>query len=339
MGTQFTTAYAEIVTGLASPHFSADKDWQALVARGRKLAGVDGFDCGEAGLVDDLRKKLSKANTVGTNEAVSLFKGAGETLSGTGAGAVVDAALALRLGALKTLRHTYLLKRSGAHKVWCLSIPVSFSDWPHEALKGGLGSVTSRLNDLSERFTLEQRKNLSDASQEGLSWVHKAMIAAGTPNDEVNFKRIARWFTDANSKDSDVFATAAVLNAGLKKLTAKLKSGNLIYTDSVSERGTAENANTEAFVWGDRLDVVYIEEQFFGTRNTLTGLQNWARIVIHELTHRELKTADHAYEHQGINPKKLTAAKAIENADSWAWFCADCAGALTDSVITNALNR
>jgi hypothetical protein len=159
MGTQFTSAYAEIVAGLASPDFAGDKDWQALVIRGRKLAGVDGFECGEASLVDDLRKKLSKADRAGTNEAVSLLGGAG------------------------------------------------------------------------------------------------------------------------------------------------------------------------------------IEEEFFGTRNTLTGLQNWARIVIHELTHRELKTADHAYEHQGINPKKLTAAKAIENADSWAWFCADCAGALTASVITNALER
>jgi hypothetical protein len=339
MGTQFTSAYADIVAGLASADFAADKDWQALVIRGRKLAGIDGFECGEASLVDDLRKKLSKADAAGSNEAVSLFKGAGETLSGAGAGAVVDAALARRLGALKSLRHTYLLKRSGAHKVWCLSIPVSFRDWPHEALKGGLGSVTTKLNDRSERFTPEQRKHLSDASQEGLRWVHKAMVAAGKPNDEANFKRIARWFTDAGSKDSDVFAIAAVLNAGLKKLTAKLKSGKLIYTDSVSERGTADNANTEAFVWGDRLDVVYIEEEFFGSRNTLTGLQNWARIVIHELTHRELKTQDHAYEHQGINPKQLTAAKAIENADSWAWFCADCAGALTDSVIGNALKR
>jgi hypothetical protein len=35
---------------------------------------------------------------------------------------------------------------------------------------------------------------------------------------------------------------------------------------------------------------------------------------VHELTHRELATKDHAYEHQGIAPKKITTAKAIENA-------------------------
>jgi hypothetical protein len=69
------------------------------------------------------------------------------------------------------------------------------------------------------------------------------------------------------------------------------------------------------------------------------GQTNWARIVVHELTHREVKTKDHAYEHQGINPRKLGADKALENAGSWAWFCADCAGALTDGVIKNASAR
>lgn len=339
MATRFSEAYIEILSGLASRKFSSDKDWQALIVRARKLVGADGFQVGEASLVDDLRKKLTKADVKGTNEAVSLFVGSGEELSGTGAGATVDADLAKRLGALKTLRHTYLLKRFGAHKVWCLTIPTSFTDWPHEALKGGIANASSKLVDQNERFTLEQRKHLSNASQESLKWVHKAMSVAGNPKNKANFAIIARWFADGASKDAEIVAAAGTLNAGLKKITAKLKSGRLIYTDSVSERGTTANDGTEAFVWGDPLDVVYIEEEFFGKQNTLSGLTNWARIVVHELTHRELKTKDHAYEHQGINPKTLTAAKAIENADSWAWFCADCAGALSEGVIKNALDR
>ncbi|MCK9608370.1 MAG: M35 family metallo-endopeptidase [Methylomonas sp.] len=339
MASRFSEAYGKIVAALASNKFSTDKDWQALIIRARKLAGADGFDTGEASLVEDLRKKLAKAEANGSNEAVSLFGAAGETLSGTGAGVVVDAELGKRLGALKTLRHTYFLKRFGGHKVWCLSIPTLFTDWPCESLAGGLGGVSSKLNDRNERFSLEQRKHISHASQEGLKWVHKAMAVAGNPKKDKNFAIVARWFADSSSKDEDVIAAASTLNAGLKKIAAKLKSGQLIYTDSVSERGTTENQGTEAFVWGDPMDVVYIEEEFFGTSNTLTGLTNWARIVVHELTHREVKTKDHAYEHQGINPKKLSAAKAIENADSWAWFCADCAGALTAGVVKNALDR
>jgi hypothetical protein len=339
MASKFTEAYSEIVNGLASRAFSVDGDWQKLIVRARKLAAVDGFDVGEAEAVDDLRKKLEKATGKGIDEAISLFAGGGETLSGTGANALVDAALAKRLGALKSLRHTYLLKRFGGHKVWCVNIPMSFTDWPHAALAGNLAQATVKLNDRNERFSVEQRKDLGNASQEALKWVHKAMLVASSPKGSKNFARVARWFADSASKDEDMIAAAGTLNAGLKKIATKLKSGHLIYVDSVSERGTSENAGVEAFVWGDKLDVVYIEDEFFGSRNTLTGLTNWARIVVHELTHREVKTKDHAYEHQGINPRKLTSAKAIENADSWAWFCADCAGALTDGVINNALNR
>lgn len=339
MASRFSDAYVEVSRGLSSRDFSSDGDWQKLLVRARKLVAVDGFDAGESGMVGDLRKALTKGVAHGTREAVALLKGGGETLSGTGANARIDAALARRLGALKTLRHTYLLKRFGGHKVWCVDLPMSFADWPHEALTGDLAQSTQRLDDLNERFAESRRKDLGNASQEALKWVHKAMMVVGSPKSSKNFARIARWFADVASKDEDMLAVAATLNMGLKKIATTLKSGHLIYVDSVSERGTPENAGVEAFVWGDVMDVVYIEEEFFGARNSLTGLTNWARIVVHELTHRDVKTQDHAYEHQGINPKKLTAAKAIENADSWAWFCADCAGALTDGVVTNALAR
>jgi Lysine-specific metallo-endopeptidase len=339
MASKFTEAYSETVNGLASRAFSTDGDWQKLVVRARKLVAVDGFDAGEAGLVGDLRKKLGKSADKAANEAVALFSGGGETLSGKGANALVDTALAKRLGALKSLRHTYLLKRFGGHKVWCVNIPMSFTDWPHAVLAGDLGQATSKLNDRNERFSAEQLKHLGNASQEALKWVHRAMLVAGSPKSSKNSARISRWFADGASGDEDMLAAADALNVGLKKIAAKLRSGQLIYVDSVSERGTSENVGTEAFVWGDKLDVVYIEDEFFGSRNTLKGLKNWARIVVHELSHREVKTKDHAYEHQGINPRKLTAAKAIENADSWAWFCADCAGALTDGDIKNALDR
>ncbi|MFT3734763.1 MAG: M35 family metallo-endopeptidase [Rhodocyclaceae bacterium] len=339
MASRFSEAYEEIVDGLASRKLSSDPKWQAIIVRARKFVAVDGFNAGESSVLNELRSRLSVAAVKGSNEAVSLLEAAGEDLSGKGAGVMIDEDLARRLGAFKTLRHTYLLKRFGAHKVWCVSIPPAFTDWPHEALKGGLAGATMKLADTTDRFSLEQRKNLSDASAEGLKWVQKAMTVCSNVKKDKNFATVARWFADAASTDADVAAAAAKLNAGLKKIAAKLMSGHLIYTDSVSERGSGGNDGVEAFVWGDPLDVVYIEEEFFGSRNTLTGLTNWARIVVHELTHRELDTEDHAYEHQGINPRKLTAAKAIDNADSWAWFCADCGGALTDALINNAMAR
>jgi hypothetical protein len=53
------------------------------------------------------------------------------------------------------------------------------------------------------------------------------------------------------------------------------------------------------------------------------------------LSHREAKTKDHRYRHHdaGLKPDagdaKFTAAQALNNADSWAMFCMDCAGRMS----------
>ena len=325
--------------GFSSNDFSDDKKWKKIIDKARLLVGVNGLDSSNAKAASDLRNKVIKSAVKEGSEAAVMFKAAGEKLSGTGVVNQIDTSLSKRLGALKMLRHTYFLKKFGGHKVWVLSIPDSFTDWPHEALKGSLVGATNKLVDITERFSVEDRKNISNASQEGLKWVHKAMIVASSTKKSKNFALVARWFADNNSTDAEVTAIDSKLNIGLQKIASKLKSGCLLYTDSVSERGTTENEGTEAFVWGDTVDVVYVEEEFFGTGNTLSGLRNWARIVVHELTHRELQTKDHAYEWQGMAPKKISSAKAQENADSWAWFCADCAGVLTKAEVEGALNQ
>ena len=55
-----------------------------------------------------------------------------------------------------------------------------------------------------------------------------------------------------------------------------------------------------------------------------------ALTIIHELSHREVGTDDNAYDHDGLKPAKdkLPYAKALNNADSWAYFCLDLAGVL-----------
>jgi len=103
----------------------------------------------------------------------------------------------------------------------------------------------------------------------------------------------------------------------------------------------------------DDLMVVHIEKAFFSNQNTLTGKVNWARILVHELSHRYAKTKDHSYSWLGLVPRDtdalkkgndavvnvapnfptvraLTLSECMENADTWAYFMADCAGALSD---------
>jgi hypothetical protein len=105
-------------------------------------------------------------------------------------------------------------------------------------------------------------------------------------------------------------------------------------TDMPKDRSDAEAANTNAFVFSsEKIDVIYVERAFFSDGDTWKDLKNWTRIVVHELSHRDAKTEDHRYRHHasGLKPDAadFSHAKAINNADSWAIFCMDCAGRMT----------
>lgn len=89
--------------------------------------------------------------------------------------------------------------------------------------------------------------------------------------------------------------------------------------------------------------MIYIEEGFF-SRMLATSFQNdarhWARIMVHEMTHREATTVDKRYGWAEIAPStgKIPPADAMGNADNWAIFVADAAGAMTATDIARATN-
>jgi hypothetical protein len=187
-------------------------------------------------------------------------------------------------------------------------------------------------DDASSHFSFDDRKRLSQATQHGLKWVHKAMAVAASPNKN-NIAIVRRWFADKNSTDEDMKAAAAALNDGLKKIAAVIKSTFLLITDMPLDRGNPAKASTNAFVFsGEKIDVIYVEAAFFSKLDMFKDLKNWTRIVVHELSHRACKTDDHRYRHHpsGLKPDagdaKFNAAKALANADSRAMFCMDCAG-------------
>ena len=129
-------------------------------------------------------------------------------------------------------------------------------------------------------------------------------------------------------------------------MTHTISSNILIYTDMPSIRnGTTEEdqkfLNSEAFVYRNRAEgipVIYVERAFFNEQSILPNISNWARIIVHELSHMDVGTVDHHYAWQGINPRfHLTPDKAIVNADNWAFFAADCGGHLTENHIMQAM--
>lgn len=108
-----------------------------------------------------------------------------------------------------------------------------------------------------------------------------------------------------------------------------------------TEGPDAELFKSEAFVFRNRhekIPVIYIESAFFNGNNILTGRTNWARIILHECTHLDCNTRDVKYAWEGINPRgQITWKEAAVNADSWAYFAADCGGHLTDGDIYQSM--
>lgn len=330
------------------------QDWVATVDKLVTLTDTGGPHGGQASSLDDLRKQAGRAGQSGkVGEPEGLLAAAGGyDIAKPTDGTHLSADSRQRTASLKLLRHLYLLRKRGGHQVWILALAKGFSDWPTVAMAGAdLGKLKTLLGDTCEPFSQNDKKHLADASQEAMKWVHKTLIALA---DKGSAKRasagvelVKRWFADANAKDDDITAAVTTLTAGFKKIQAVLGSGLLVLTDHPEVRNatTGDNAGywqSEAFVKGAReaMDVIYVESAFFNRGvNTLSGLKNWARILVHELSHREVATKDKCYSWQGMQPDagSFPMADALVNADSWAFFCVDAAGHLTQSERKTAL--
>jgi hypothetical protein len=335
----YSTRHSALIEILKDPGFASSGDWKSVIEDARRVATSDGFDVDRYRACYGIRKQVDAAEKKGTKPAASLLTAAGVTSLPSTGSKEIPASVIKRVAALDSLRHLWLLKKSGSHKLWVLSLPDGYRDWPEADLAGKTyDGISARLNDKTAHFSMEDRKHLSEATQHGLKWVHKAMEVAGSPKKKKNMDILKRWFADSTSTDADMVKAAATLNAGLKKIVACIRSTFMLIVDMPLARGDAAKANVNAFVFSDeKIDVIYVEPAFFSNRDMFKGLTNWTRIVVHELSHREVKTKDHRYRHHsaGLKPDvgdaNFNAEKALNNADSWAMFCMDCAGQMTEA--------
>jgi hypothetical protein len=347
----FSDEFDQAKIALQSGTFN--QDWNSLINELKRVFAADGPSANGASSLDTLRKRVKQGEKQGllgfrkklNSEADGILTATGdfdykkptETLS-------ITNQTRNKAAALKLLRHLYLLRRRGGHKVWICSLPASFSHWPSKNLENAQPiTLQAKLNDVTQRFSDSDKNHLANASQEANKWVHKALIllanaisssASAKARDQARAV-VKRWFDDGSVTNEQMDALLVELQAGFKKIAAKLGSGHLVLTDHPEYRGK-NLENSEAFVWPlagrERLEVVYIEAAFFSNNNLLKDLKNWTRILVHELTHLDLGTEDKAYAWEGIKPGPgFSFATAKANAESWAFFCADAAHALTDA--------
>jgi hypothetical protein len=330
--------------------------WQPVAADLFQLMGDEGLDAGRESALARLRRKATEGevSTVGTKAVQVVTEDTG-LLSAVGAnGSAIGDVPKARAAALKFLRHTYLLNRSGNNKVWVHSLPLSFSDWPSHALAAASTpeKVKELLRSSDERFSADDKKNLATSVQQAMAWCQKAGIllasaaAGGTPpSAETTAARalVKRWFVGEDTvTEGDVNGLIATLTLGFKALIAAVGRGHFVLTDFVPLRkatGAEERKffGSEAFTLRSRyegMDVVYVEDYFFkrDPGGVIFDQANWTRIVVHELSHLICGTDDFddRYAHSGIGVHAgFPSTKAVNCADSWAFFAADCAGILT----------
>ncbi|MEM1163596.1 MAG: M35 family metallo-endopeptidase [Pseudomonadota bacterium] len=311
----------------------------------KHIMTVQGFDPTAGPKLDLLRECLKDDEPDRILKSAGINPGKNSAPNGN---KLMDAAV------IKFLRHTYLIHERGAQKVWVFATPKSYRNYPSDEIWGvhsKIADVKDRLKPGTERFSKIQRKRLGEATVNGMKHVQKAKIAlimaALFPEGEHRAK-VKRWFADANTSEEDINKAIKTLYAGFSKVGNTLNSNHVIFTDMPTIRGATagtDDAGFEAayaFVYSGRhekMPIIYIENAFFAKNSTPIGQSTlWALTVVHEVTHLDCSTKDHRYDYAGLQVgQNLSHAQAVDNADSWAYFAADCACELTDNQCTKAL--
>ena len=311
-----------------------------------KLAMTDkGFNVGCGRKLDKLRQKLGNHEARRILQAVDINPG---TNGAPDAEKLMDAAC------IKFLRHTYLVGERGAQKVWVHSLPKKYRKWATDeiwASHTNMAEIKEKLGHKNERFSKIQRKRLGEATVNGVRHASKGVMNAvraylNPAGKEMDI--VKRWFSDGSVSEAQLKRDCLKLGSGLSKCWNTLNSNHVVFTDMPSIRGAAAGTDDAgflaayAFVYSGRYEkipIIYIENAFFSKNTTPIGQTTlWALTVLHETTHLDLSTKDHRYDYSGLQVgANLSHDKAMNNADSWAYYAADCAGELTAAQSRKAL--
>ncbi|MDL2353753.1 MAG: M35 family metallo-endopeptidase [Pseudomonadota bacterium] len=354
----YLTIHKRLVDAVQTPDKYASP-WKTIAESLSKLVRNDGFNYLQGTIPDDIRRKLDGVQSP-AKAIRAAAKAEGGLISKPSNNARGRALL------LKTLAHLYFFEVGGERKLWILSTPSALAAHPIQYAAASDAVVDQVLNATTEIYTDEQKKRIDGAVMMALRWVERAMVVAGDPDRPAHKALLRRWFIPATHADIDaaIAAFAPTLRRGLLKIAIGLKVGDLIILDDPAQRGSGSSwEGSEAYTFRNNdIHAVWVEPGFWGNGNTLTGATNWARIVVHELTHNYCQTDDHSYSWQGLLPREsdvfsrvnnarvalqpgfaavrtLTMAQCQNNADTWAFFCADAAGALSDGDRTAALGN
>lgn len=297
---------------------------RAFLDLGRVLHD-SGFHAGNFAVLDTFRNALIDAAR-GTNEAEVLLDLFGFSVLNAPHQNVDAIKMA---AAAKFLRHTYRVQRTGAQTFWVVSQPVAYTSFTTDEIWGVRGDyigLRRALNDTNEMFTAQQRVDLFDAMERAKRWTGRALrkLQRAQNGDRTERDRVERWFGAPGIADTILGLVIDELQRGFRQMRDRISENQITFSDHPLDRAAD---TTMAFVVPrEPFRAVYIKPHFFTVGQTQFSNHVYRAVtLLHELSHRVLDTEDHRYDFQQLAFNgTFNFLQAISNADSWAYYGADC---------------
>jgi hypothetical protein len=216
--------------------------------------------------------------------------------------------------------------------------PVAYTQWPFNVLGGASERrIREALMHNTEVIGAENRKLLSDAFAVARKWSMDAYARTSAP-DARTIDLVKRWFGVGRKDNLESVVKWVSMSFGW--ISEACNSKHVIFADHpVYRREHRHDLPLATTDYGkdEALRVVNIYKPFFKYKNkdrsgNMPKLWLAALTIVHELAHKEIGVDDKRYDHQGLKPgPHLPPEDAIWNAESYGYFAADLAGAVSQS--------
>ena len=238
---------------------------------------------------------------------------------------------------LKMLKHFYFVSRAGNQSIWVADNPVAYTQWPFNVLGGSERRIREALMHNTEVIGAENRQLLSDAFTVARKWSMDAYAKTSSP-DARTIDLVKRWFGVARTDNLESVVKWVSMSFGW--ISDACNSKHVIFADHpvyrMEHRSNLPLASTD-YGKDEALRIVNIYKPFFKYKNkdrngNMPKLWLAALTIVHELAHKEVGVDDKRYDYKGIKPgRHLPPEDAIWNAESYGYFAADLAGAVSQS--------
>ena len=236
---------------------------------------------------------------------------------------------------LKTLMHFYFVSSAGNQSIWVADNLAAYKEWPFVELAGkSEHAIKHALMHNDEIFGAANRQLFADAFAIGRKWCMDAAAKTSAP-DANTIALVKRWFGVGHSDNLD--DVVQWVSMSFNWLSQAFNCKHVIFADDPLRRAGGKRLPLASTFFGkdEAMRVIHIYKPFFEFgRKTRAGAMPklWyaALIIVHELAHKEIGADDTRYDNDGIKlGPHLSPEQAIMNADSFAYYAADLAGALS----------